>query len=241
MSIYSSDATSSTFSIIANNQQPLPSKRGRSGRSKSSSLIAPMGISDPETDPGINPENVPDVVGLSRLDAIDALIAAGFDYMISYVTSGASYYNNDKISSQSINDNVVVINVFQYVEPEPPSATLLGPSINWGLTVSALSEGHPQFLTHNSFSFRFDDIAFDGDNYGGSMAVGKKIYISGSVPPVGLPRCCVSHMGTYTVSGGVNINSKMGFEGTVLKADLELGTHYSLTSSGGSGRARLIA
>lgn len=56
------------------------------------------------------------LIGLSRLNAINLLIAAGKDYLITYVENagGADSSNNDTIKSQS-NDTVVALEVYRYI------------------------------------------------------------------------------------------------------------------------------
>jgi len=109
MSIYESDATSSSFSLFGNNESSKQSESKNSFRSsRMASAPAPMGSTLTEA---------PNVVGLGRALAINTLTAAGFDHIVYYVTSGASSVNNDKVYSQSINDNIVALNIFQYIQP----------------------------------------------------------------------------------------------------------------------------
>jgi hypothetical protein len=60
------------------------------------------------------PVDIPDVVGMTRLDAIQALTYAGVDYLVVYTGSGATAKNNDIVSSQ-VNDGISTIYVYQYV------------------------------------------------------------------------------------------------------------------------------
>lgn len=117
MSIYNSDANNSSFSILGNTTPSTSSRSsrgsrgsGRSGRSgKSSNLL------NTTAQIGSTPIAAPNVVGLTRLEAINLLIAEGFDYIVSYTTTSATSQNNDTVASQSTADLVIVLNVYQYV------------------------------------------------------------------------------------------------------------------------------
>ena len=112
MTIYNSDASSSSFSLFSNSQQPLPTQSQRqSGRSSRSSKTSNTVVQGGTTN------EAPNVVGLTRLQAINALIAAGFDYTISYTELNATSENNDKVVSQSMADLIVALNVYQYTAP----------------------------------------------------------------------------------------------------------------------------
>jgi hypothetical protein len=100
------------------NSTPLPSKsknaRGKSATSKTF-FNKTSGIS-----------NVPDLTGLTRINAINELIAAGIDYSINYITAGATSQNNDTVVSQSDSDDIVIVNVYQYVIPGSAMPNLVG-------------------------------------------------------------------------------------------------------------------
>lgn len=59
------------------------------------------------------PSQAPDVVGLSRLEAIQALVDAGIDYLIVYSGNGATAENNDIVFDQ-VNDGISTIYVYEY-------------------------------------------------------------------------------------------------------------------------------
>ena len=66
---------------------------------------------------------IPDVIGIMRLDAINILLAAGFNYMLSYVGNpgGASSSNNDTVKAATLNGGLVEIQVYQYVQAGLPN------------------------------------------------------------------------------------------------------------------------
>lgn len=56
---------------------------------------------------------VPDFVGMSRIEAINTLIQNGINYLIYYTSSNATLLNNDTVQSQS-SDNIVYLYIYQY-------------------------------------------------------------------------------------------------------------------------------
>lgn len=128
MSIYNSDANNSSFSILGNNTPPTPSKssrgsRGKSGRSSNLlNTTAQIGSG--------TPGEIPNVVGLSRVAAINVLVASGVNYIVSYTTYGASQLNNDTVASQSMADLSVIIDVYQYIVQPETGVTV----VSWNLS-----------------------------------------------------------------------------------------------------------
>lgn len=82
------------------------SRSGRSGRSSRSSKIQYFGS---------NPS--PNVVGKSRIQALSDFFNEGFDYRISYVSSGATPENNDTVAAQEDSDAIVNLSVYRYEAP----------------------------------------------------------------------------------------------------------------------------
>jgi len=111
MSIYDSSATSTSFSLFNNSGEPDLSATSRFSRSSSKSAKV-----SPAVGSGV-PADIPNVIGLNRINAINTLVAAGIDYLLTYITSGATSVNNDKVESQVLVDNVVQLSVYQYVAP----------------------------------------------------------------------------------------------------------------------------
>ena len=64
----------------------------------------------------VGSNSIPDVVGMSRVEAINTLIQNGIDYLIYYTSSNATSLNNDTVQSQS-NDSIVYLYVYQYAAP----------------------------------------------------------------------------------------------------------------------------
>jgi hypothetical protein len=91
----------------------------------SNSSISKARASFSATNTNAAPE-LPNVVGLSRLDAINAVMIAGFNYLITYVgnAGGANSSNNDKVHSASLNGSMVEIQVYQYQQSQ--SNTYIG-------------------------------------------------------------------------------------------------------------------
>ncbi len=59
--------------------------------------------------------SAPNVIGMTRLEAIDTLLAANYDYMVSYTQIGANSSNNDTVVSQSEEGYISTITVYQYI------------------------------------------------------------------------------------------------------------------------------
>lgn len=85
-------------------KQSKLSKQGRAATSASIGSYSPT---------------IPDVVGKTRLEAIRIFFNAGVDYLLSYVSQGATAQNNDIVASQ-VNDGIATIYVYQYVQPQGP-------------------------------------------------------------------------------------------------------------------------
>ena len=107
-SFYNSNLNDPSFSLF--NPAPLPENNAGKRESSSTAAQSPFGAS-------LGAADAPNVVGLSRLVAINTLIADGFDYLLSYTTSGATSGNNDIVSAQTTTDNIVSLSVYQYVAP----------------------------------------------------------------------------------------------------------------------------
>jgi len=105
-----------TFSLFDNASLSVSAARN-ANRASDSSIV----------DTGLTPQNsfsaAPNVVGMSRINAINAIIAAGYDYSIYYEgnNAGATSQNNDTVHTQATNGSVIAIYVWQYVQTVEPS------------------------------------------------------------------------------------------------------------------------
>jgi len=79
----------------------------KQGRSTKSALIGSYSLT------------IPDVVGKTRLEAINTFFNYGIDYLLSYTTQGATAQNNDIVALQA-NDGISTITVYKYVAPQLP-------------------------------------------------------------------------------------------------------------------------
>lgn len=217
MSIYNSDATSSSFSILGNTTPSTSSRSSRGSRGGRSGRSSNLLNTSAQIGSG-TPGEAPNVVGLSRISAINALIASGINYSVSYTFYGANKYNNDKVSSQTVVDLVVVIDVYQYTSTPWDNLKVfelpLSNFANKTVTPIAGSPGYATWELRNPTSMPQELLSFlsgpDGVNallgrsisyeYTGTLLSGFRFYVS-SVN--GTPD---NLYGTYQINGLSNDN-----------------------------------
>lgn len=210
MSIYNSDATSSSFFILGNNSQPRSSRSsrgsGRSGKSSRSSNLMNATVV-------MGSSQIPDVVGLSRLEAINLLLAEGFEYMISYTTASATSQNNDTVASQSTADLIVVLNVYQFVaRPVVTGGTLSSDSTYYYRTFK--SNGT---LSVSQAPVSCDILIVAG---GGGAGNGQSGYYDGGAGAGGL-----QYLSNVSINEGSNLPISIGAGGSGTSGNM--GTGYS--------------
>jgi hypothetical protein len=125
-------------------------------------------------------DQIPDVVGLSRLQAIEILIQAGFNYILNYIgnAGGATPENNDKVKLASLSGSLVEIQVYQYVQVLAPIVfsqllsegryvTRRGPAIRWADPWSPDVNSNTLFVLGLNYSLETLPINFNQANDGG--------------------------------------------------------------------------